>query len=227
MREEQDILTFGDILRRLRLDAGWKQSEVASRLGRHEATVSRIEKNETLPKRSTVETYLGIGLQLSDKALANYLQIYDEMATGSHRPESSMQVAIRSEAYITCLKRAEMIARNYGSTLVGTPHLFLALYQNDLFQVRRFFSATGIDLHATAQKVRKIIRRKTEGAIRHIGNTLEALRAKEMAEEMACAEQTAVSYKHLWFALLSQEHSLLVQILEGSGHQPTTLKSAL
>ncbi|MEM7119281.1 MAG: helix-turn-helix transcriptional regulator [Chloroflexota bacterium] len=222
-KEDQGLLTFGDILRRIRLDAGWKQSEVASRWGRHEAPVSRIEKNETLPKRATVIAYLGVGLELPDDEQAHYLKIYDEMANGFQQKPAKIQRCVRSEPYLACLKRAETVALDCGSALVGTPHLFLAVYQSDILQVRYFFRTTGIDLHHTAVKVRKVFHRKAEGVIRHIGDTLGAIQVKEMAEKKAEQEQTAVSYKHLWFALLAQEDSFLGQILELSGHQAETL----
>ena len=44
-----DLLTLGELVRRQRLNAGWTQAQLAGRLSKSIATVSKIETDQQLP----------------------------------------------------------------------------------------------------------------------------------------------------------------------------------
>lgn len=49
--------TFGDILKRLRIEMSLSQDQLAEKLGTSKQVISRYEKNQRSPKVSTVEEY--------------------------------------------------------------------------------------------------------------------------------------------------------------------------
>lgn len=221
-------VTFGDILRRLRLDANLTQSAVAKRMGVDAATVSRIEKNPDLPKRSRAEAYLHLGLAFSRKQADHYLRIYDEMQT---KPQPIYEVAERqvakSNAYLTCLRRIEAKAFDMGFSLVGTPHILLDLYFVEQKLALHLYDRANVDLQPIVSKIEKRLSRAPQNGAGRKGYTLEAMQTKALAEEFAQRERTAVLPKHLWQALFAQEHTLLAQLLEQEGYSLTQVQKVL
>ena len=226
------ILAFGDLLRRLRIEAGLKQRDIAERMHCHEATISRLETSPKLPRRDDAVAYLE-ALDLPLATMQQYLHLYDEMEQGKSLPqfeqirERQQVIVIGSRAYLDVLQQAKEIAGQCGAKFVGTPHLFLALCEVDTRQRDHLQQTAKVNLLTIQERVSAILSCDYPALSPAQKFTLEALLVQHQAYEMVHGSETAVTCYPLWQALLCHENGLLSQLLERSGNSTVQLLANL
>ncbi|MEM7130549.1 MAG: Clp protease N-terminal domain-containing protein [Chloroflexota bacterium] len=122
--------------------------------------------------------------------------------------------------YQLTIEHAQRIAAQSGFSVVGTPHLFLALIEESDSPFRESLIHTGNSPEKIIQTVRSVLGQANGyvGIPFNMKFTLEAENLLQEAENLAKVDRgRTVSAYHLWSSLLQRKHSVVIRILERDG----------
>jgi DNA-binding SARP family transcriptional activator len=122
---------------------------------------------------------------------------------------------VQSVAYRRVLRRAQEQAAQHGCTLVGTPHLFLALCADHGTSMRSIQANGLVSLDEVMQTIRFVLGENMAGSQAPTQYTLELQHILQVARDLAeQAGAEAVNVPHLWSALLQGKPEWLEKVLE-------------
>ncbi len=134
------------------------------------------------------------------------------------RATGAKSAPILSASYQRALQRAQVEAAGYGATLVGVPHLCLALWTLDAEVWHDVLQQMDADLEAVVQTLRVTLGDTQPHSSLPIIHTLPLQRILRVARGIAEQNQDdAVDLPHLWVAILQEERSVLGQVLAWHG----------
>ena len=121
----------------------------------------------------------------------------------------------KSVGYQRVLQHAQEEAMTNGFSLVGTPHLFLALSAEDNASAQQIFSSMSPCLDDVVRAMRFVLGKGSDSGQDPMGYTLELQNILQIACDLAeDSDADSVDLPHLWLALLSRERELLGQVLK-------------
>lgn len=122
---------------------------------------------------------------------------------------------IPSSAYHSVLQQAQTEAERHGVGLIGTPHLFLALYAHQDATINYIRDALPTDIE---RSVYHVLGKRDPHMALPATYTLELHTVLQSAQDIAKnAEAHHVDIPHLWLALFREEDLLFGQLLERYG----------
>ncbi len=134
-----------------------------------------------------------------------------------------------SPLYQQVLQQAHEEARHYGASLVGTPHLFLALHTFAPDPLRQaLHDCSALSPEAIGQTLRSVLEPPAPGRKAPTARTLplhHVLREAQTLAQDIKADRTDV--EHLWVALCKEERSLFTQVLTQYGVSRAQLLEAM
>jgi hypothetical protein len=190
------------------------------------AKLNELMQSQSLSTLRTERLIAEALLQISHKKMVPRLQDALEIIYGVLLPPSA---SLRSPSVQAVLDRAEEEARRHGASLVGTPHLALALcdtvtavptpqQQCGASTWEDILTSLPVDLHTIAEAMRYILGEAPAGSQPPTGHTLFHERVLQVASALAVRTQgKALDVLHLWIALWQEEHGLFSQVLSRYG----------
>ena len=138
------------------------------------------------------------------------LSVY--IATGAQRAPS------QGPKYRAVLLRAQEEALRHGATLIGTPHLILALCDVTESDAPDVQASPALSLTRLEQSIRTILGEATTNNHEPTEYTLPLQHVLQIAADVAgAARDDTIDVPHLWIALMKEEHGVLSQLLEQCG----------
>jgi hypothetical protein len=126
------------------------------------------------------------------------------------------------------LHRAEEEATSYGDTMVGTPHLTLALCTALDASDATVEESLPVPVATLEHALRAVLGDRTPGLQRADRPTLALQRLLQIATDRAATAGAAmVDVPHLWLALLQEKDTLLSRVLAQAGTPHTTVLERL
>ncbi len=139
-------------------------------------------------------------------------------ATGARR------VPKQGPRYRAMLHRAQAAAARHGASLIGTPHLLLALCAGTDETPPDIRQALPISLESMAQAVQTVLGEAGPATQMPSELTLSLQRVLQVAADIAgTAQADAVDIPHLWLALLREKDGLFSRLLAQWGMAPVEI----